>query len=140
MACKTWVKAFLALLKDPTADNFAIHSANTKLYKTILEIETHPAELAILHGEICKDAAFCLSKKVRLTPKAYDTLLHQSTVFYIALIAVFIPGATGIVSVLSATYILYGMYHLTQDLDSILGGDANLISIDISELEYLAKD
>lgn len=140
IAAKEWAHAFLVLLENAKADNFTIQKANTQLYKSILQIENTPSELAILHGDICRDAAFCLSKKVRLTPKAYDTLLHQATMLYLALITVFIPGITGVISVVTATYILYGMYHLTQDLDTITGGEFNLINIDLSELHYIAEE
>ncbi len=137
--CKSWAKKFLELLENPKADNYQIHQANDELYQVISKVEPAPAEMAILHGDICRDAAFCLSKKVRLTPKAYDTLLHQSTILYMVLIIVFIPGFTGMLSVFIATYILYGMYNLTEDFDSIIGGEFNLININISELKYLAS-
>ncbi len=138
--CKNWAKTFLRLLEDPKSRNQDIYKANEKLYKIISEIEPTPAELAVMQSDICRDAAFCLSKKVRLTPKAYDTLLHQATLLYLLLITLFIPGMTGIISILIATYILYGMYNLTQDFDSILGGEFNLINIDISEFEDYAKN
>lgn len=137
---REWASAFLTILEDPKADNFSIHKANALLYITVAKVERQPADLAMLCGEIAKDAAFCLSKKVRLTPKAYDTLLHQATVLYLILITMFIPGITGMISVLVATYILYGMYRLTQDLDSIVGGEFNLINIDISELHYIVTN
>jgi len=35
--------------------------------------------------------------------------------------------------------VLYGMYNLTQDLDSILGGEFRLITIDLSELELFVQ-
>lgn len=137
---KEWAITFLGLLENTKADNFVIHTANGKLYNAISTVEGQPADLAMLCSGIAQDAAFCLSKKTRITPKAYDTLLHQSTMLYFALITVFISGITGMISVVVATYILYGMYHLTQDLDSILGGDYNLINIDISELQYIVNN
>lgn len=139
-SCQKWAKEFLALLEDPQADNYQIFKVNDDLHEVIARIENVPADLAAFHGDICRDAAFCLSKKVRLTPKAYDTLLHQSVMLYLALTAVFIPGLTGMISVVVATYVLYGMYNLTQDFDSIIGGEFNLISINISELKYLANN
>lgn len=135
-ACHRWAKVFLHLLQDQKAGNQAIYLANMDLYKAMAQGEEHPGELAMLHGEICRDAEFCLSKKVRVTPKAYDTLLHQVTMLYFAMIVVFLPGLTGMVSVIVATYTLYGMYNLTEDLDSITGGEFNLIDIDISELKH----
>ncbi|MCX6722743.1 MAG: ion transporter [Candidatus Staskawiczbacteria bacterium] len=139
-SCQKWAKEFLALLEDPHADNYKIFDVNNKLFESISKIEGVSVDLANLQGDICRDAAFCLSKKVRLTPKAYDTLLHQSVMLYLALTAIFIPGITGMVSVVVATYVLYGMYNLTQDFDSIIGGEFNLISINISELKYLANN
>jgi predicted membrane chloride channel (bestrophin family) len=136
---KTWAKRFLQLLKNPESDNRQIHKANDELYEAIAQVEKVPSELAILHGDVARDAAFSLSKKVRLIPKAYDTLLHQSTMLYLLLIAVFIPGVTGMLSVLVGVYILYGMYNVTQDFDSIIGGEFDLININVSELEYLSR-
>lgn len=137
---KEWVRNFLLLLENPKADNFAINTFNAKLFVNIQRVEKKPGESIVgLYTDICRDAAFCLSKKVRLTPKAYDTLLHQATMLYLALVAVFIPGLTGMISIVTATYILYGMYNLTQDLDSILGGEFTLINLDMSELKYLVR-
>lgn len=135
-----WAKEFIKLISDPKADDFIIHQYNAKLYSFISKIEKQPGEVTMLCGEIAQDAAYCLSKKVRITPKAYDTLLHQATMLYLLLITVFIPGIAGMISIILATYILYGMYQLTQDLDSILGGEHNLININMSELSYLANE
>ena len=139
-AIKNWVKVFLELLEDSKAQNYRLISANKELYDAVSELEQMPGEMATMYTNICQDADLCLSKKVRLTPKAYDTLLQQATILYLLLTAMFIPGFTGLISVLVASYILYGMYHLTEDIDSILGGDYNLVQIDISELKYLAKN
>ena len=137
---KEWAKTFLSLLNDPKADNFAINTSNAKLFVNMQRIEKRPGESLVgLYTDICRDGAFCLSKKVRLTPKAYDTLLHQATMLYLVLVAAFIPGLTGMISIVTATYILYGMYNLTQDLDSILGGEFTLINLDMSELNYLVR-
>lgn len=137
--CKRWAHVFLEAVQSKQSMDPRMKLVNVELYHAILQVEAIPAELAILHGDLSRDSAFCLSKKTRLTPKAYDTLLHQAIVVYLLMIAVFIPGATGMVSVGLATYILYGMYNVTQDLDSILGGEFNLINIDISELQEFAK-
>lgn len=138
--CKQWARDFLNLLKDPHADNALIQPANDKLYDVMSTVEPVPGEIAMLHGDICRDSAFCLSKKVRLTPRAYDTLLHQATMLYFAMIVVFIPGFTGMISVILASYTLYGMYNLTEDLDSIIGGEFNLIDIDLSEMERFVEE
>jgi hypothetical protein len=139
--CSEWVSGFLGILKDPGADNFKLLPYNDGLYREIAECEKcmHD-QFWTLHAQLCSDASFCLNKKVRLTPRAYDTLLHQVTVVYFILIAAFIPGFMGVVSLVVAIYTLYGMYHLTQDLDSIVGGDYNLINIDLSELEHFVSE
>jgi hypothetical protein len=139
--CAEWAQAFLNILQDPSADGYALHSHTERLYRPIADIETAvPDQFWTIHSQLCCDASFCLNKKLRLTPKPYDLLLHQATVIYLMLIAVFIPGLTGMLSVLVATYILYGMYNLTQDLDSIVGGEYNLINIEIEELRYFASE
>lgn len=134
--CQHYAKEFVANLKNQP-NSFT--QASTELYKALTAKESMPAELAVLHGTLSQETAFCLSKKNRLTPKAYDILLHQSTLLYLVLIVIFIPGVTGLISVIVATYILYGMYNVTQDLDSILGGEFNLININISELEHFSQ-
>jgi hypothetical protein len=138
--CKRWAQEFIRILEDENAENHEIHIAHSDLYNALSQLEDTPAEMAGLHVDICRDAAFCLTKKTRLTPKPYDTLLHQSTMLYLFLLSVFIPGITGLFSVLIATYILYGMYNLTQDFDSIFGGEFQLINIDISGLKRFAND
>ncbi len=138
-ACSEWSQAFYYILTHKNVNNHDIDDANATLYKAIEKVEKKPAELAVLHANIAQDAIFSLAKKDRITPKAYDTLLHQATIIYLFLIALFIPGASGLVSIIVAGYILYGMYHLTQDLDSILGGDYNLTNIDITEFKHITK-
>ncbi len=136
---REWIKVFLELMEDPKENNARIHAANAKLYTYIAKVEKKAADVHNYFLFVCEDADFCLSKKTHLTPSAYDQLLHQSTLLYLALIAVFIPGLTGLVSVLVATYVLYGMYYLTQDMDTIVEGEYNLINIRMSQLEELME-
>jgi predicted membrane chloride channel (bestrophin family) len=139
-ATKAWISVFLELMKIPKADNSLIHKANADLYIHIAKVEEKPADVHNYFLRVCEDADFCLSKKTHLTPRAYDNLLHQSTLLYLALIAIFIPGITGLISVLVATYVLYGMYYLTQDMDTIIEGEFNLINIRTSQLEHLVNN
>jgi len=139
--CGEWADAFLKTLTDAKADNYSIHPYNNRLYEAIAECEKAvPDQFWSLHTQLCGDASLCLSKKIRLTPKPYDLLLHQATVIYLLLIGIFIPGITGMISILVASYMLYGMYYLTRDLDSIVGGEFNLINIDLSELKFFAQE
>lgn len=135
-----WAQHFLEQLTNhnPQA-RAALQQENLAILTIIKQLEPQPAELTILYKDLLCDSHFCLSKSQRLTPAAYDTLLHQATIVYLALIAAFIPGITGIISVLIASYILYGMYRVTQDLDSISGGEYKLINIDLTELRQLAN-
>lgn len=137
---KEWVKVFLKLLHDPKADNRLINPANEKLYKEIAVIEPKPADVHNYYLQVVQDGILCLNKKTHLTPKAYDTLLHQSTLLYLVLSAIFIPGFTGFVSVLVAAYVLYGMYYLTQDMDTIIAGEFNLINVRTTNLEEFIKE
>ena len=134
-ACYEWSKCFLALLHDKDADNALLYPKNQRLYKEMKKLEPGPAEMATLYMEFTSEASYCLSKKIRLTPKAYDVLLHQATIFYFILLVILIPGIIGLISVGIAIYVLYGMYFLSRDLDSILGGDYNLIDINTKELQ-----
>ena len=133
-AVKKWLRVFLDLFEDEKADHTKIIQANRDLYGPLQKAESSPAEMAILSKEISADSEFCLSKKNSFVPLAYDNLLKQSTILYLVMTAVFIPGITGLISVFLATYMLYGMYHVTVDLDSLVGGDYNLIDINSEEL------
>jgi hypothetical protein len=134
-ACLDWSQTFLRQLESNHPNHHKLLDANAALLDTIMSIENQPAHLATLHVNINHNAAFCLCKVNRLTPKAYDFLLHKATIFYLLLITLFVPGLTGMISTLIASYILYGMYHLTRDIDALVGGEFNLICIDIHELK-----
>jgi len=137
---KDWLKIFLKTLENNSLSQIKFDEINSKLYLKICRLEKSPSEMAILHGELTRDAIFCLSKRDRLTPRAYDNLLQQSTIFYIFLIALFIPGLTGIISVFMASYMLYGMYYVTVDFDTLFGGEFDLINVDLKDLEKLTKE
>lgn len=139
-ACRRWAKDFIQLFSDFDADNLEIAASNAELYTIVRHVEENPAELAVLYSKICEDAAFCLSKKKRLTPVPYDTLLFQATGLYLLAMTIFLPGTVGMVSVAMASYLLFGMYMLTRDFDTIVpSNDAHdLISVEIPELESFA--
>ncbi|OGG60867.1 hypothetical protein A3C86_00340 [Candidatus Kaiserbacteria bacterium RIFCSPHIGHO2_02_FULL_49_16] len=140
-ACTEWGRSFYLLLTHPQEqdDTRRMGEANAKLHEAVLMVEKNVSWITIFIIDIIQDARFCLSKKTRLVPKPYDTLLHQSTMLYLALVVIFIPGMAGMLSALVATYTLYGMYYLTQDFDSIFGGEFDLININVSELEEYLK-
>lgn len=136
---KAWAKTFVELLERPVITSTAgLARECANLNRAIARVEKTPSEVTMLAASLNKDAHVCLSKKNRLTPKAYDTLLHQALLVYFLLIVLFIPGIVGLVSVMVAAYILYGMYNVTQDLDSIIGGEFQLMNINITELKTYA--
>jgi hypothetical protein len=140
-ACRAWADAFLSQLYAPfQAERDVLRQRGEEVYRLITTVETVPEELAVLYLEVNKDMEFCLYKGHRTTPQAYDTLLHQGTVGYLALIAVFIPGWMGLLSVFVASYMLYGMYQLTLDIDTILGGEYRLVNIRLGEIRELAGE
>jgi hypothetical protein len=55
------------------------------------------------------------------------------------LLIVFLPGVSGIVATAISTYVLYGMYQVTEDLDNAMTHlEDDLIIADIKDLETLA--
>jgi hypothetical protein len=133
-----WARAFLHALRDPAGGFDGVSKAGQALHNSLAAIESQPGDLAMKYLELQENAAYCLGRSKRLTPRPYDSLLQQATVMYLVLLAAFIPGWSGFLSVVVASYVLYGMYYLTQDLDSILGGEFRLISIDIHDMERFA--
>jgi hypothetical protein len=134
-----WGQEFLRALKDSRGTASSMATANQRLYRTIGSIEKQPSEMSVAYMQLVETATFCLNRKKRLTPKPYDSMLQQATVLYLFMLAIFISGWSGMLSVALGTYVLYGMYNLTQDLDSILGGEFRLITIELSELELFVQ-
>lgn len=136
---KQWAHCFIQALLNPTVEHrIQLQQVNQCIWQTIRTLEAQPSELTILYKDFLCDSQFCLNKAERLTPAAYDSLLHQATIVYLLLITLFVPGYTGLISTFIATYILYGMYRVTQDLDTIVGSEYKLINIDLTELRLIA--
>jgi hypothetical protein len=135
-ACYQWMKSFLELMHSPIdTDHHQIYQANHILYEAIHKVEPTPSHLNMLHGQVSREAYFCLTRRTRPTPTPYDTLLQKSTLMYLALIAAFVPGLSGMISILVASYVLYGMYYLTQDIDTLYDGEFDLINLDLGEFK-----
>ena len=135
----TWLESFLIHLEDEKSVIKDLDPANRELYSHMQKLETHPAEMAIFFKEICSQSAFVFGKKNNSTPPVYDNLLQQATILYLFLMVIFIAGPIGLISVLAATYLLYGMFQLTLDFDSIIGGEHDLINIDLDDLHLLLQ-
>jgi hypothetical protein len=137
--CAQWTREYLKVLEKPDADNASLTKENQRLFSDIIAVKNVHEYAIEVFQNIQEDANFTLGKKVRVTPKAYDNLLHQATLLYLALLVAFIPGLSGMLSIVVTTYILYGMYYLTQDLDSIFSGDYTLTRVDLTELRDFAE-
>lgn len=134
-----WGRSFLRVFLNPRATMSDMTEPNRALYAALAACEAQPGELAMKYASVLETATFCFQSRDSRTPRPYDSLLQHATVTYLVLLTVFIPGWSGMLSVLVATYVLYGMYDLTQDLDTIIGGEFHLTSIDFSDLQRFAE-
>ena len=138
--CSQWIESFLYSLKKDRRDLKEFELVNAKLYNHMRSDKTIHPEMLKVHSDLTHDAIFCLGKKFRPTPKAYDNLLHQATLVYLLLICLFTPGFNGVISVVMATYLLYGMYYVTVDFDYLFNKKFTLIKIETQELNNLLKE
>lgn len=139
-AIEDWLTTFHAILlrKKKKAEFYAV---DAKLYESIQGlIESSPkfADLIRIYSKVNEDASFMLNRMDALTPVAYDKLLHRSTLIYSMLMVIFLPGVTGIVAVLVSSYVLYGMYQVTDEMDNAMNHlEDDLINADIEDLKRL---
>ena len=138
-AVQTWARLFIELFNEKTTNTEKFQSANETLLDFTGSIEKQPGPISVLHSELSGDAAFILGIGRGRTPQAYNDLLHQAVLIYLILIALFIPGALGLIAVAIATHLLYGIYYITLDLDSIIGGEFHLVQVDLSAIEEIAR-
>jgi len=133
---KPWLQAFSKSMH--TANQYEAHAvmdlAGKTLYDQVKKIEEKPAQLALFTAKLKRDAAFVLGEKSRMAPAAYDNMLQQATLVYITLLCLFVPGVAGVVFVTIATFLLYGMYHVSVDFDNPMGNDGGLIEVETHEL------
>lgn len=88
--------------------------------------------LAAMMSSVFELAVVIQSKRTNRTPITYNLLLQQTIIMYLLLLVVFIPGVKGMISVVFAGYLLYGLFQITDDFDHVAGdGSAdNLIVVD----------
>jgi predicted membrane chloride channel (bestrophin family) len=128
---RDWITEFLRLYHGDRAGAVrGLRFANEKLHKGVAEIgntEYIPFHrMAAMMQNLFEEGVYILSKRSAYTPKAYELLLQQTTVLYLILLLVFIPGIRGLISVVFACYLLYGMYYITKDLDIVAGSDTDV--------------
>lgn len=146
---RDWINDFVRLYHGEKEGGVrGIHKANERMYEQVSKFgntELLPFHrISAMMKEVFEDSFYVLSKRTALTPRAYDSLLKQSTVLYLLLLIAFIPGIRGVLAVAFATYLLYGMYYITRDLDTVAGSfDDNresLIYLRVDRLEWYLSE
>ena len=142
-AVKKWLKEFIDIYEGEGNTTRKLDAINEELYRSILKLGNNPLiphhRFVALVKDIFVDATFILSKREAYTPEVYDRLLQQITLIYLVSLVIFLPGLMGVISILFASYLLYGLYYVTQDLDfAAIRGKATLIRLHPVRLkEYL---
>ncbi len=134
---REWLQHFLKYFHTEDSYGKELLEEYKHLFLLAQKYENHPADIMVLAKEITVESNFLLQKKQDFIPLAYNLLLQQANLLYLFLVTLFLPGATGLISVIIATYILYGLYHVTLDFDTAVGGEYNLINVSTKELESL---
>lgn len=111
-------------------------SANRKL------IESHEGQVpGPIWLNLHQHARFLLHRMWTVTPEAYDQVLKNITIIYIATVILTIPGLTGLLASFLVIYVLGGLFIVIDSMDLPFdpSGDA-LINSDLSSLErYLSE-
>ena len=148
-----WLSEYMRIYHAPREGALvSVRKNNKELYEQAKEIgntELIPFHrLAAMMAGVFDQSIVIQQKRTSRTPKAYNILLQQTTIMYLLLLIVFIPGGKGMISVIFAGYLLYGMFHLTNDFDQVTatgsqGSDENLITVSAERisiyLDELAK-
>ncbi len=143
-----WLKSFVSTYHQERMGAMAdTRQINRELYREAAKIgntELIPFHrLAAMMAKLFEESIVVQSKRTAHTPMAYNLLLQQTIIFYLLLLAAFIPGVNGLISVIFAGYLLYGMFQLTNDFDDVNGfdGDAvTLITLNIERIKnYLTE-
>lgn len=140
-----WLKNFMEIFYGPNEEGVRkLGKLNKEIYDEVAKIGN--TKLVPFHRlsqyikEIFELSIYILSKKASYTPEAYDKLLQQITVLYLLLLAMFIPGLTGFIALILASYLLYGLYYITRDLDLVVGnGNKELIKLEMKKIENYLK-
>lgn len=138
---KAWGKSFMEIFdSEDTGNALRLKKINDTLYQSILNtlkndtIIPHHRFAALMSGFFTSANRIMIIKST-YTPVVYNTFLRHIVVLYIFLLCVFIPGLGGVISVIFATYLLYGMYYITDDFDLCAKFDSvSLIKLDPERL------
>jgi len=134
-----WLKGFMDVYQSkPEGSLSKVRKLNEKLYKDASKIgntEFIPFHrLTAMMSAMFEKAIIIQSKRINKTPLAYNLLLQQTIIIYLLLLAIFIPGWKGLLSVVFAWYLLYWLFHITNDFDDVRDDNnkdgTNLIHVD----------
>jgi len=147
-----WLGSFLGIYQGKEGRGEKVRKLvdiNEQFYKNVLSLGNEPLiphhRLAALMKEIFETAIYVVSKKdTPYSPGAYNRLIQQITLMYIGLLVIFIPGITGVVSVVVATYLLYGLFYVARDFEMLTVEEGStvgsLITLEPTRLQhYLDK-
>ncbi len=147
---KVWLRGFLETYNGKREGSVtAMRNYNRDLYQAAAKIgntELIPFHrLAAMMQQVFELSISIQSRRTNQTPVAYNVLLQQTTIMYLLLLVLFIPGLRGMISVVFAGYLLYGMYQITNDFDDVIGdddrnGDTNLIRMDAERIRNYLKE
>lgn len=125
-AAVEWIRNFLSIYNGEAEGSVRkVVQNNDDLYDKLAKIGNtelipHHRMAAIADG-LFSESVFILSWKSNYTPQAFDRLLLQIIVMYLLMVIAFIPGLAGVISTLVASYLLYGMYYVTREMDFATG-------------------
>jgi hypothetical protein len=141
---RKWSLGFIEIYNDADEGSMRkVMKLNSELYDSVRELGNSDLiphhRLAALLKEIFVDASFILGRKTTYVPEAYDRILQQVLLIYLFLIAIFIPGVEGMLGAVLGTYLLYGLYYVTIDLD-LSNKDVSLIDLEPKRLELFAEE
>ncbi len=136
-----WLESLIQLLeRSETASKQRFYRVNRQLYDLSVPLEKSPVfvQLGRDYTYLNTSVSFILERMNAHIPRPFSNLLQRTTLIYIALMAVFVPGLPGLISVIVATYMLYGLYHVALDLDVAIADDhRSLMSVNIDDLRNL---
>lgn len=132
-----WLDGFMKLYRgDLDGTVGQVRDLNRNLYRECEKIGNTDLipfhRLAAMLSAAGEQAVYIQSKRTNRTPLTYNLLLQQIIIMYLVLLVLFIPGVKGMISVIFAGYLLYGLFQITNDFDHVSGeeNDGNLITVD----------
>ncbi len=138
-----WLEALTVLLeRNPSSSRKRFYSANRELFELGRLVADKPSFLYSQFGRdftrLNIETSYLFNRMDSHIPLQLTRLLQRTTLIYLILLALFVPGFSGLLSVMVATYMLYGLYQVALDLDvAIADKNFGLMSVNIDTLKTL---